>query len=426
MHDNATAGRVEIDGTVFNPFSPDFIRAPTETWQKLLRDYPIAWHRDLQMWVVNSHELCGALLKDNRFSPNFRLWEHAPPEKAEADKNDWDHVFDHSLFVVDPRTHLKMRKLTMPAFSKPVMAKIDDKIRDLVDACFNDIGNPETFDVYEAIATKLPVRSIARMVGVPTDMEDFFHDFALNVVLSTRPNLKPDERERAVQATLPGFEFFKQMIRERRALDHPGEDFLGSLIAARDGDDSLDDYDILSIILALITAGSDTATDLHTYALKGLLEHPDQMEKLRAHPERMENAIIELLRHGSMGKFPFFRFAAEDAEFGGQAIAKGQCILVNLSAAWHDPAKYPDWDRLDIDRNLDGNLVFGAGAHFCIGTYLVRVQGGLMIKEFMRRFPRAELRNGDGDIDYDYSHHNARRITRLCVETHVADTEEAA
>ncbi|MEQ9735657.1 MAG: cytochrome P450, partial [Algiphilus sp.] len=274
MHDNATAGRVEIDGSVFNPFSPDFIRAPTETWQKLLRDYPIAWHRDLQMWVVNSHELCGALLKDNRFSPNFRLWEHAPPEKAEADKNDWDHVFDHSLFVVDPRTHLKMRKLTMPAFSKPVMAKIDDKIRDLVYACFNDIGNPETFDVYEAIATKLPVRSIARMVGVPTDMEDFFHDFALNVVLSTRPNLKPDERERAVQATLPGFEFFKQMIRERRALDHPGEDFLGSLIAARDGDDSLDDYDILSIILALITAGSDTATDLHTYALKGLLEHP--------------------------------------------------------------------------------------------------------------------------------------------------------
>ncbi|MHA7834873.1 MAG: cytochrome P450 [Algiphilus sp.] len=419
MHDNASAGRIEIDGTVFNPFSPDFIRAPTDTWQRLLRDYPIAWHRDLQMWVVNSHELCSALLKDQRFSPNFRLWEHAPPDKAEADKNDWDHVFDHSLFVVDPRAHLKLRRLTMPAFSKPVMGKIDGKIRDLVTACFDDIGTPETFDVYEAIATKLPVRSIARMVGVPTDMEDFFHDFALNVVLSTRPNLKPEERERAVQATLPGFDFFKQMIRQRRALEQPGDDFLGSLITARDGDDSLDDYDILSIILALITAGSDTATDLHTYAIKGLLENPEQMERLRAHPERMENAIIELLRHGSMGKFPFFRFAAEDAEFAGQRIGKGQCLLVNLSAAWHDPAKYPDWDRLDIARNLEGNLVFGAGAHFCIGTYLVRVQGGLMISEFMRRFPHAELLNGDGDIDYDYSHHNARRITRLRVKTNL-------
>lgn len=426
MSDNANSQAVEIGGTVFNPFSPDFIRDPTDTWQMLLRDYPIASHRDLQMWMVNSHELCSAMLKDNRFSPNFRLWEHAPPDKAEEDKNDWDHVFDHSLFVVGQREHLKLRKLTMPAFSKPVMGKIDGKIRDLVEACFDDIGEAEEFDVYEAIATKLPARSIARMVGVPTDMEDFFHDFALNVVLSTRPNLKPEEREKAVQGTLPGFDFFKKMMSERRAMDHPGDDFLGSLITARDGDEALDDYDILSIILALITAGSDTATDLHTYALKGLLQHPDQMEKLRARPELMENAIIELLRYGSMGKFPFFRFATEDIEFGGQTIRKGQCILVNLTAAWNDPAKYPDWDRLDIERNLDGNLVFGAGAHFCIGTYLVRVQGGLMISEFMRRFPNAELVNGDGDIDYDYNHHNARRITRLRVKTNANAAREAA
>lgn len=413
----AAPGRIEISGKIFNPFAQAFIRAPWDTWQMLLRDYPIAYHRDLSMWIVNSHELCGEMLKNNVFSPDFMVWEHAPPRKAEADKNDFDRTFDKSLFTVSTKDHLKLRKLTMPAFSKPVMGKIDGKIRDLVIECFDAIGDAETFDVYEAIATKLPVRSIARMVGVPTNMEGFFHDFAVGVVLATRPNLSPKERDAAVATTLPGLAFFKEQIAQRRALPHPGDDFLGSLVGASDNGESLDDYEILSIILALITAGSDTATDLHTYALLGLLKHPDQYAKLQQRPELMENAIIELLRHGSMGKFPFFRFATQDTVFAGQEIKKGQCILINLSAAWHDPAKYPDWDRLDIERRLDGNLVFGAGAHFCIGTYLVRVQGGLMISEFMRRYPKATLVNGDGQIDYDYKHHNARRITRLMVQT---------
>ena len=80
------------------------------------------------------------------------------------------------------------------------------------------------------------------------------------------------------------------------------------------------------------------------------------------------------------------------------------------------------WDKprqLDITRRLSGNLVFGAGAHFCIGTYLVRVQGSLMIAELMRRFPDAALVNGNGDVEYDYNHHNARRINRLLVKTNV-------
>jgi len=73
--------RIEIDSGVFNPFSPDFIRHPRETWQRLLREYPIAWHKELQMWIVNSHELCDKLLKNNQFTPSYRAWEFAPPEK---------------------------------------------------------------------------------------------------------------------------------------------------------------------------------------------------------------------------------------------------------------------------------------------------------------------------------------------------------
>jgi cytochrome P450 len=421
-----TTGRVEIDARVFNPYSKDFIRNPDPVWQTLMRDYPIAWHKDLQMWIVSSHELCNDLLKDNRFTPDFRAWEHAPPPKAEADKNDFDRAFEKGFFAVTPAQHLRLRKLTMPAFSRPVMGKIDEKIRDLVAECFDAIGDAEEFDVYDKLATKIPVRSIARMVGVPGDQEDVFHEFAVNVIKSTRINLGPKERDVAMKATLPGFAFFRGLITERRNRPDPGSDFLGSLVSARENGEGLDDYEILSVIFALITAGSDTATDLHTYLLHGLLKNPAQFDLLKQKPDLMENAIIELLRYGSFGKMPFFRFATDDYEFGGQLIKKGQGIGVNIQAAWHDPAKWDRPNELDITRRLDGNLVFGAGAHFCIGTYLVRVQGRLMLTEFMKRYPDAELADGDGRLDYEWTHHNARRINRLVVKTNVAAARKAA
>ena len=92
----------------------------------------------------------------------------------------------------------------------------------------------------------------------------------------------------------------------------------------------------------------------------------------------------------------------------------------------HDPAKWENPNKLDITRRLDGNIVFGAGAHFCIGTYLVRVQGNLMLTEFMKRFPDAELVDGDGKIDYEWTHHNARRINRLMVKTNRKAGQRAA
>ena len=422
----AAAGRIEIDASVFNPYSKDFIRDPHPAWQRLIRDYPLAWHKDLQMWLVNSHALCDQVLKEPRFTPNFAAWELAPPPKAEADKTDFDLSYEKGFFAVSNKDHLRLRKLTMPAFSKPVMGKIDAKIRDLVIECFDAIGEAESFDVYETIASKLPVRAISRMVGVPTDQEAFFHEFAVNIIKATRVNISAKEREASVALTKPGFAYFKAQIAERRARAHPGEDFLGSLVGASDNGETLDDYEILSVLFALITAGSDTATDLHTFAIHGLLSHLDQFELLKRQPQLMENAIIELLRLGSFGKMPFFRFATEDIEFHGQSIRKGQAIGVNISAAWNDPARYPDWQRLDLQRRLDGNLVFGAGAHFCIGTYLVRVQGSLMIQEFIKRFPNAELLDGTGNIDYDYKHHNARRINKLIVRTNQTSLQQAA
>jgi len=87
--------RLEIDLGIFNPMAPEFIRDPGETWRRLVLEYPVAFHRDMGMWVVSSHELCLKMMMDLRFSPNFRHWEYAPPEKTEAEKDDYDITMDH-------------------------------------------------------------------------------------------------------------------------------------------------------------------------------------------------------------------------------------------------------------------------------------------------------------------------------------------
>lgn len=410
----------------FNPMDHSFIRNPGPVWRSLTLQHPVAFHREMGMWIVSSHERCVEILRDNRFSPNYRHWEYAPPEKPEAEKTDFDISMERSFFSVTGSGHLRLRKLTMPAFAKHVMNKIDARIRDLIVDCFDAIGTPARFDAYEAIAANLPARAIARMVGVPPADEKIFIKFSNAVVKSTRINLSEAERNQAQADSLEGFAYLRRAIALRREADYPSDDFIAALVNAREQGDRLDDRDIIAVVMALIVAGADTAVDLHTYLLQALLSHPDQLALLRARPELQENAIIEALRQGSPGKLPIFRFATDDLDFAGARIKKGQAIMINLAAAWRDPQKWQDPERVDITRDLDGNIVFGAGAHFCIGTYLVRAQGGIMLEEFMRRFPNAALAGGDGELEYDYDHHNARRIIRLMIETRLAQPAREA
>jgi cytochrome P450 len=409
--------RIDIDNSIYNPFDPEFIRDPWPAWRRLVREFPIAFHTDLHMWFANTHELCADIMKNPKFTPNFQKWEFIPPADPNAEKTDYDRMMERSLIVLDPASHLRIRKLTMPAFSRKVMEKIEVKIQDLIVGAFDAIGEPDEFDVYEKLAVFLPSRAIARMVGVPLSAEDLFHDgLATNLTKSTRINLPPEEREQAKRDCQVGFDMLKEMIAERRAMTDPGDDFLGTLIKTEDNGDKLDDWDIIALITALITAGADTAIDLYTYGVKELLSHPDQLKLLVEKPELMEGALHEILRHGSQGIFGIFRYSLEDQIFGGQFIRKGQAVNVNMSTAWNDPIKWPNPEKFDITRKLDGNIIFGIGPHFCIGTFLVRAQTKLFVNELVKRFPNATLK---GDIDYDYKSALSRRITKLGVYTNL-------
>jgi cytochrome P450 len=409
-------GRVEIDFSIYNPYDMAFMKEPFPVLERMLNEFPVAFHKDLNAWFVSPHDLAAEVLRSPRFSTRWAYWKDAPPPRPDDEWTLFEKVRTIAMNNVGPEQHMRLRRLTAPAFSRRVMDQIEASIRDTVAGIFDEIEDPRLFNVATEIASKVPIRAIARMVGVPPEADELFeHGLGWNIVRANNP-MYSAERDTYIKGTLPGLEYLLQTIIRRREAGDPGEDFIGTLVSTEIDGERLSDMEILSVIMALVTAGADTAVDLHTVAIRALLMHPDQRMLLRQHPELMEGAIVEILRWSAFGKLgPIPRFPLQDTELGGQVLEKGSFVMALLAASWVDPAKWPEPYRFDITRNHAGNLVFGIGPHLCIGLNLVKAQGKIMIEEFERRFgDTAEL---VGTEEYDPNHFNARRITRLMVRT---------
>ena len=408
--------RVEIDFSVYNPFDPEFVKNPFPVFDRMLTRYPVAFHTDLNAWLVSGHDMAAWVKRSPRFSTRYADWNDAPPPTPEDQWNLYDRSTSKSLLTADPAEHQRLRRLTAPAFSRRVIDQIEDKVRDSVTGLFDEISNPRLFNFAADIAAKLPIRAIARMVGVPPDAEDLFENgLAWNMVRASNPMFAA-QHDTYVQQSLPGLRYLLDTIAERRRRDEPGDDFIGTLVSTAIDGEALSDLEILSVIQAVVVAGADTAVDVHSFGVRALLQHPDQRQLLRERAELMPSAVLEILRWSANGKFGGIpRFPLADIELGGQVLDKGSFVITLTSASWQDPAKWPEPRRFDITRNHAGHIIFGAGPHLCIGLNLVQVQAKLMIEEFERRF--GDTARIVGELEYDHVHFNSRRITKMMIAT---------
>ena len=188
------------------------------------------------------------------------------------------------------------------------------------------------------------------------------------------------------------------------------------VLPAEEDGEKLSNWEMCALIGAVLGAGSDTAVDLHSYLIRALLSHPDQLAELKNDEGLIQNAISETLRYESSGKTGLARYASEDLEILGVNVKKGEMVQLITSTAGLDPNAYEDANIFNIHRSHDNSISFGQGPHYCIGVTLVRSQTEVMLKELFSRFPDLSL---SGRMDYDYNHHNARRMTMLEVETNL-------
>jgi cytochrome P450 len=184
-------------------------------------------------------------------------------------------------------------------------------------------------------------------------------------------------------------EYIVQLVADKR--QHPADDLISQLIAIEEEGDRLIEAELLSMIKLLIFAGHETTSNLIATGTFALLDHPEQLEKLKADLSLVPAAVEELLRFNGPATIAGPRFATEDIELGGQQIKKGDIVIPVLKSVNRDENQFTQSEELDITRAINRHLAFGQGIHMCLGAPLARVEADIAFTTLLKRMPNLRL-----------------------------------
>ncbi|MEU4028450.1 cytochrome P450 family protein [Streptomyces anulatus] len=288
----------------------------------------------------------------------------------------------HTMLASDPPRHTRLRKLVTGAFTSGAVAGIRPFITRLTDELLDRWPVGGTVDLVAGLAVPLPVMVICELLGVPEADRPKVRHWSAELFAAGRPD-RGDAASHAVAAYMTG------LIASKRL--RPGDSLLDRLIAARDGEDRLDEEELVSLAVLLLVAGHETTTHFLGNAALALLRHPAAAERLRADPDALPHALDELLRFDAPVSTSTFRFTTETLTLGETEIPAGVPVLVALGAANRDPERFPAPDRLDLDREATGHLSFGHGIHRCVGAPLAKAEAEIALRAVLVRFPDIRL-----------------------------------
>ncbi|MGG7104237.1 cytochrome P450 [Rhodococcus sp. 24CO] len=336
-------------------------------------------------WLVTRYDDVRSILSDPRVSADSRKPGYprfgAPPESE-----------DQRLFLrMDGAEHEIFRNLLAKNFTLTAMKKIRPALQELVDSTIDAmLATPEgQTDFVKAVALPIPSTVLSWILGVHAEDRAFFNK-AADEALMANDLTNPDAMGRAIAAMNDLRGYIRKIANERAALDDPGDDIIGQLVAAeRAGTITMMDVENSGFLL--IIAGHDTTTNMTALGMYTLLQHPEQWAQMQESPTLVRNAVEELLRYLTVVHLVILRSSTEDIEIGGVTIPAGEAIIpLNLSAN-RDDAHFPGADALDIHRKARDHFAFGYGVHQCIGQALARLELQIIFETLARRVPTLKL-----------------------------------
>jgi cytochrome P450 len=338
-------------------------------------------------WLVVRYDEARSLLNDPRLSKDMQAaFASGSAVLAEGLPGP---AFARHMLAVDAPDHTRLRRLVSAAFSLRRIEGLRPRVQGIVDRLLDDIaahGPNRRVDLVAEFAFPLPFTVICELLGVAEgDRETLARE--LTTLLAPAPT--PEQYERAKAASDGVVGMLGALVEAKQRL--PGDDLVTGLIRARDGDERLDQQELLSTIFQLIVAGHDTTTTLIGNGVVALLRHPDQLATLRSNPERIAAAVDEILRYDAPVPHSTFRYAVEPVDVNGVTIPAGAQVIISLASANRDPGRFDDPEVLDVDRSDQRHLAFGHGVHFCLGAALARMEGALALGSLLRRFPELRL-----------------------------------
>jgi cytochrome P450 len=341
---------------------------------------PIKYYPDgVEGWLVTGHAEARKVLADPRFVTGERF-THSPTELPHVFVSISEQVPPGFFLFFDPPEHTRLRRKVTGVFTVKRMKELEPRIADIVDeriAALREAGPGA--DLVREFALPVPSLVICEMLGVPYADRDAFQENSANML---DLSLSVEDRNKAMSEI---FGYLIQLVPAKRA--EPADDMLSVLAADAD----LHDVEAAGIGLILLVAGHETTANMLALGTLALLEHPDQLARVRAEAGLMTAAVEELLRYLTVAHNGIMRIAKEDAEIDGQLVKAGQHVTVALQAANRDPRKYERPGELDVDRDAQGHMAFGHGVHQCVGQQLARVEMRIGFAKLVEAFPGLRL-----------------------------------
>jgi cytochrome P450 len=289
------------------------------------------------------------------------------------------------LLAMDPPRHLTYRKPLADSFKAKVIAGMEDQIRDLTRTVLADAAVRGEVDFVHDVAAHIPTQVMGRLMGLPTDDWALLHTLAERQTSGQDPDVVGEvDHSASIEMAMYAIGF----AAERRT-QPPQEDLTTLILDGDFGGTQMGDVDFGSFFVQLVTAGNDTTQTMLSSGLLALLQHPDQLEALRADRGLIAGAVEEILRWANPLHY-FRRTASEDTVLGGQEIAAGDKVAMYYTAANRDPAVFADPHTFDITRSPNPHLSFGIAEHFCLGVHLARLEGRIFFEELLAAFPSIE------------------------------------
>ncbi|MGW7047420.1 cytochrome P450 [Streptomyces avermitilis] len=333
-------------------------------------------------WMVTKHADVRKVLVDSRFSSKVMATAAAAMSETETGK-----LMNESLVGMDAPEHTRLRKLVTKAFTARRVETLRPRITELVGQLLDELETlPRPVDLVKNFSVPLPVRVICELLGVPAGDQDTFHAWS-NALLGDWQQVVEKEA-----ATVSLVKYFGDLIAVKR--ENPADDLISELIAISNEDSTLTEREIIALSIGILSAGHETTANQISMFLVTLLHNPEELDKLRDNREAIPKAVDELLRFVPLtttgGIIP--RLTTAEVELsGGQVLPAGAVVLPAVATANRDPEVFEDGERLNVTRENNPHLAFGAGIHHCLGAQLARIELQEALGAILDRMPEVRL-----------------------------------
>ena len=367
--------------------NPTFVADPYEQLKELREFGKPVWHEGMQIFLAARHSDANDVFRNKSLG---RIFTDKEPD-FEWETFNWLH--SDSILDSEPPKHTRLRSLVAKAFNRnkiegmrPAVERITQRLLDAID---EKVKSGENFDLIADYAEPLPVKIIADLLGFPESEEHLLRPWSQSIVKMYEVNPSEQYQIEAKKAAGEFANYVRNLAEHRKT--NPGQDLITDLAMVEENGEKLNSHELVATCVLLLNAGHEASVNAFGNGMVAALERLDQTELLRKDSRAITETALEEFMRFDAPLHLFERTAIVDTELGGVKIEKGQKIAALIGSANRDSTVFENADEMDLTRDPNPHIGFGAGIHFCLGAPLARLEMSVSLPALWEKYPNMQL-----------------------------------